>query len=234
MSSTFHRARLIDREEVGGNLVLVSLQPEPGVRDSYARPGQYVSVRADGASSHFVLAGEVAASRWQLLVRPGGTVANAIIALPPDENVETTRAVGAGFPVAEARERPLLLAATGSGIAAMRPVIHDRIDSHDAGNTWLYLGIRTQRDVPLAGELAEWRQKGVHVTVCLSRDAASSGDTVFAEGYVQDVARRRMAKSMSRAKGAMIFAAGVKEMIAGMRSLALGLGIAETDVRTNY
>jgi len=67
--------------------------------------------------------------------------------------------------------------------------------------------------------------------VCLSREETLD-EAGLAKGYVQEVARRT-AKEAAR-HGGMIFAAGVKPMIEGIRALAQELGVAEADVRTNY
>ncbi len=231
-----HAARVRGREDAGGGLVLVTLEPAHEVLESYVQPGQYVSARGDhdgkAPAGYFVLANDVGVRRWQLLIRPGGAAADAILAEGEGGRVWTTSAQGRGYPCDEARGRTLLLAATGSGIAAARPVISRRVHDHDAHRTEVLLGIRARADLPLAEELAAWRDKGVRVTVCLSREAVPAGNgESFASGYVQDVARTSTALQH---EGGMIFAAGVKGMIEGMRRLARDLGVAEADVRTNY
>jgi sulfhydrogenase subunit gamma (sulfur reductase) len=225
-----HPARVLSRTEAGGGLVLVSIRPEESVWPTYVRAGQYVSVQAASASSYFVLAGEAGAATWELILRAGGDAAEAILAVPDGGEVTTSSALGAGFPLEEARRRSLLLMATGSGIAAMRPVIRHRLREEDGTRTELFLGVRRVADVPLPVEIAAWRASGVRVTICLSRDA---GDLPgYARGHVQDVARGLAADAAHR--GGMIFAAGVKPMIEGVRALAKDLGISEADVRTNY
>jgi hypothetical protein len=68
--------------------------------------------------------------------------------------------------------------------------------------------------------------------VCLSREPIPPGREGFAAGYVQDIARARAAEASN--VGKMIFAAGVKDMISAVRTLARDLGAEESDVRTNY
>jgi sulfhydrogenase subunit gamma (sulfur reductase) len=233
----FHLARLIAREDAGGGLVTLTIAPSDPVRATYERPGQYVSARAGelevvGApAGYFVLAGDVGAPAWQLILRPGGTSADPLLALRAGAHLVTTEALGGGFPCDEARGRPLLVAATGSGIAAVRPVVARRLGDGDAESTDVLLGVRVRADIPLAGEMDRWRRAGVAVIVCLSREDVPAGGDGFASGYVQDVARRR---ARPAASGAMIFAAGVKGMVEGIRRLASEIGVSETDVRTNY
>jgi NAD(P)H-flavin reductase len=148
------------------------------------------------------------------------------------ERIEVTEAQGAGFPIEEAQGRNLLVAVTGSGIAAGRPVVRARARGGEARATELFLGVRTLAEVPLGGELRDWREAGTKVTVCVSREPVPPGREGVAAGYVQDIARAYAARSPST--GRMIFAAGVKDMISAVRTLARDLGAAESDVRTNY
>ena len=217
--------------------MLLTIEPDPAAKQSYARAGQYVSVKtsATAPGGYFVLAGETGAETWQLIIRSVGETASAILAVPDHGELMTSIALGSGFPFEEARGRSLLLAATGSGVAAMRPVIAHRMREGDGARTELLLGVRSAADVPLSSEIARWRSLGVRVTACLSQGEPPPGQPGFARGYVQDVARRTAAGAPDATHtGGMIFAAGVKPMIEGVRALARELGVAEADVRTNY
>jgi sulfhydrogenase subunit gamma (sulfur reductase) len=235
-SKALHRARVLSHADAGGGLVLLTLMPETAARHSYVRAGQYVSVQATPdattAGGYFVLAGDAGAERWELVIRPGSETANAVLSVPDQGQLWTSAARGSGFPFEEARGRPLLLAATGSGIAAMRSIVAHRVRDGEGARTLLLHGVRGRGDVPLPSEIERWRSQGVRVTVCLSREAVRAGESGFVEGYVQDVARRTAADAAHQ--GGMIFAAGVKPMIDAVRALARDLGVAETDVRTNY
>jgi NAD(P)H-flavin reductase len=221
--------RLVCRRDVGG-LVLHDLTPPEGGASSYVEPGQYVSVGPSGNSTYFVLAGEPGASTWEVLVRAGGDVADALLALAVGAEVELSSALGHGFPLAEAEGRMLFVLATGSGVAAVRPVLHARIRAGLAASTEVFLGVRSQAEVPLKGELQARRGEGVRVTVCFSREAVAGAPS----GYVQDALHGRVTELGERAKRAMIFAAGTSAMIRGARETARVLGLDETDVRTNY
>lgn len=232
-----HRARIARRAEAGGGLVRVVLNPSATARASYARAGQYVSVTSEGVEpparpGFFVLAGDVGAPTWELVIRPGSEVANRVLGVADGAFVLTSTALGAGFPIDEAKGRALLLAATGSGIAAMRPVITHRLAERDGRRTDLLLGVRTLSDVPLPNELLAWRARGLNIVVCLSREEAPAHEIGYLRGYVQDAARLVAADEAHR--GGMIFAAGVKPMIEAIRALSQELGISESDVRTNY
>ncbi len=229
-----HSARVLRIEDAGGGLSRLTLEVPPSVRTTYVRPGQFVSTRAataGGRAAYFVLANEVGSEAWELLVRRGGEAADALLAMRVDDSIDVSSALGAGFPCEEVRRRPLLLLATGSGIAAMLPVAALRMREGDGALTEALLGVRSRAEVPLAMRLEEWSVAGVDLTICLSRENPPSGEGGFAKGYVQDVARRT---APSRRPGGMIFAAGVKAMVDAIRLLAAELGVAEADVRTNY
>jgi NAD(P)H-flavin reductase len=221
-------ARLAARGDVGGGLVRLAIDPPAEIALSYERPGQYVVLSAGGKNAYFVLAGDPGETTWELVVRPGGEAAEAALAVSPGGPLDLSGAQGAGFPMDEARGQELIVAVTGSGIAAGRPVVRTRIRNGEARATELLLGVRTVADVPMEAELGEWSRAGVQVTICLSRQEAPG----YSSGYVQDVARRDARSAPTQRR--LIFAAGVKPMIEGMRQLAQDLGVHERDVRTNY
>jgi NAD(P)H-flavin reductase len=233
MSETVYEAVVRAKEDAGGGLFRLALELPRGLGETYVRPGQYVVLGSGAKKAYFVLAGDVGETRWELIVRAGGEVVQAVLEVPLGERVEVSAAQGGGFPIEEARGRDLLVAVTGSGIAAGRPVLRTRLREGEARSTELLLGVRTLADVPLEGELGDWSAAGARVTVCVSREPLPAGREGFAMGYVQDIARIRAAGSPPSA-GKMIFAAGVKEMVSAMRALARDLGVQESDVRTNY
>jgi CDP-4-dehydro-6-deoxyglucose reductase len=230
--SSFHDATLRARSDAGGGLVRLSIEPPASVATSYAYPGQYVAVNAGGKTAHFVLAGDPGDAMWELVLRPGGEAAGAALGLAPGERLRVSAAIGAGFPMAEAKGQELIVVVTGSGLAAGRPVVRARVRDGEARATELLVGVRTRAEVPMEAELAEWARVGATVTVCLSREEAPAGLAGYASGYVQDVARRHVRTAPATRR--MIFAAGVKPMIEAVRVLARDLGVHESDVRTNY
>jgi NAD(P)H-flavin reductase len=222
-------ASLRGKDDAGGGLVRLVLAPPLDLVGSYVRPGQYVVLRADGKSAYFVLAGDPGDPSWMLLVRPVGEAAAAALGGSP---VLVSEAHGAGFPMDEAQGRELIVAVTGSGIAAARPVLRARVLAGEGKATQLFVGVRTREDLALGEELTAWGSAGATVVVCLSRETAPPGAAGYATGYVQDVARARAAPASGARR--MIFAAGVKPMIEAVRALARDMGAEESDVRTNY
>jgi NAD(P)H-flavin reductase len=233
----FHPARLVSRADAGGGLTLVTLEPSPAVVPSYVSPGQYIEVRADEATGYFVLAGAPGGRPWELIMRAGGGVSDVLLAAPLGKAVEVTAAIGDGFPMDAVAGRPLVLALSGTGIAAARPLVRHRLAGGDAVRTLVFLGVRTQSELPLAGDRQAWDEAGVSVVLCLSqpagREEAAGGR--FVRGYVQDVLRARAeARSLGSFAGAPVFAVGVASMVEALRALAPTLGIPGDRVHTNH
>ncbi len=232
-----HEARLASRRDAAGSLVLLALELAPDVRATHTVPGQYVSVRAGGDTGYFVLASAVGAQTWEVLLRAGGDVADALLVARVGESVPITAALGAGFPCAEARGHSLVIAAAGTGIAAAKPLLEWRTRDGDAARTDVFLGMRLASELPIREEIAVWRAAGARVTVCLSREepdpAPDPHGPVYARGYVQDFARSTLARVARRGRS-MVFAVGPGPMIEAVRALSRELGVEESDFRTNY
>jgi NAD(P)H-flavin reductase len=247
---SYYPATLVARSDAGGGLSLLTLELEPDVASTYAAPGQYVEVRAGGETGYFVLANEPGAPAWELIMRAGGGASDLLLAMVPGTPVEVTRAIGDGFPMDKARGRALLIALSGTGVAAARPLLRRRIADGDAALTRLLVGIRTRGELPLERDLSGWAAAGVGVLVCLSQADADadavdpagaaagadgrddSDDARFVRGYVQDVLRVR--PESRPPAGAHIFAVGVASMVDALRELAPAMGIAREHVHTNH
>jgi NAD(P)H-flavin reductase len=210
----------------------VVLEPTPDVAPSFTSPGQYVEVRAQGETGYFVLAGIPGELPWELFMRSGGGVSDVLLPAPLGLDVEVTAAIGDGFPMDAVRGRRLVIALSGTGVAAGRPLVRHRIGEGDAPRTHVWLGVRTLAELPLAADIDGWRAAGVPVVVCLSQPGAAPAGEHFAQGYVQDVMAARIpAGSLADAR---VFAVGVASMVEALRALAPRLGLTSENVHTNH
>ena len=222
-------ARLSGRRDAGGGLLLVALDVEPDRARTYTAPGQYVEVRTGAANGFFVLASQVGASPWELLVKNAGDAADALVSLPFGSEVDVEGPMGAGFAVAKVQERPVVVAVVGSALAVARPVLATRIAEGAAARTSLFLGLRAPTDLPIAEEVAAWSEHGVNVVLCLSRSELHHHPEVLpkakrAVGYVQ-VALQQAVTSGELPPGALVVVAGPDAMLADMRALARATSI---------
>lgn len=228
----FHAARLAAHEDAGGGLTRVILEVAPEVAVTYASPGQYVDVRVEGQTGFFVLASEPGHRSWELVMRAGGGASDVLLTAPDGASIEVTPALGEGFPMAEVARAPLVVALSGTGIAAGLPIVRYRVRDTDALRTHVFIGIRTRAELALRSEVEAWISNGVDVTVCLSNDDERIAGIQCAAGHVQDVlAARARAGTLSPGR---IFAVGVASMIDALRARASDLGIAPEDVLTNH
>lgn len=221
------RGTLTEREPAGGGLIRVRLAIDPALAAAHREHGQYIEVRDDGDRGYFAIASAPAEPTWDLLVRDGGGMGERLRTLSLGAAVDVSAPNGPGFPVDSARGRALMIAVTGSGIAAVLSTLGARIERGDAARTFLFYGVRDRSELGLHAELTAMRRAGVHVTICLSREHVD--EPGFYRGYVQDVARQRH----WQLAGAMVFAAGNDAMLNDMRAAAPALGIDPTDVRVN-
>jgi NAD(P)H-flavin reductase len=232
-------AVLSEREPVGGGLHRVRFAIDAHTAATHTEHAQYVDLRHDGelesettaqatVKGTFVIASTPGSPTWDVVVKEGGAMADRLRALRLGAKLVTSNAQGKGFPFASVKHRPLVLAATGSGIAAMLSTIGARIDAHAAKRTFLLWGVREKRDVGLAPELESMRRVGVEVAICLSREHID--EPGFFKGYVQQVAGERG----WAVNGGVVFAAGNKAMIEGMREAMGSLGLTREDVLLNF
>ncbi|MBX3215692.1 MAG: hypothetical protein KF850_26880 [Labilithrix sp.] len=213
-------AVLTARRDSGAGLHLVTLTPALAHAQAYRAPGQYIEVRAQ-ASGYFVLAGEIGAPSWELLVRTNGGASDALTGSPEGTVFEVVGPLGAGFPLERAAGRPLVVAVAGSALAVTRPILRDRIARREGASTSVYIGARTARDVALAGEVTGWVNAGVRVVLCLSRpdidEPGILGAARRASGYVQTVLVQDVSDGV--VTGGLVFGAGPAGMLDQLRSL---------------
>ncbi len=234
-------ASLLERKHVGGSLHRIRLAIAPEAARTHLHHGQYIEVRHDGGhrgdedatipgalKGTFVLTSPPGSAEWQLIVKDGGAMADRFGTQRPGAKFLVSEANGPGFPLDRAAKRPLVLAANGSGIAALLSTAQARSTSGDAARTFVLYGVRDEQSIALRPELEELRRLGVTVVYALSRQQLDVPG-VFS-GYVQHVA----AQQHWPLEGAMFFAAGSKPMIEGLREVAPKLGIAREDVLLNY
>lgn len=221
------RAVLIEREPAGGGLQRVRLSVDDETAATHTRHGQYLEVREGAEQGYFAVASSPGEESWDLLVRDGGTMGDRLRAAALGTPFDVSKAQGRGFPLELAKGHPLVLATTGSGIAAVLSAIGQRIEDGDARRTFLLYGVRQRNEVALASELEAMRAAGIDVAICLSREHAT--EPGFFRGYVQDVAK---ARSWNLGAG-LIFAAGNDAMIVGMREAAPLLGLSADAVKLN-
>lgn len=213
-------AVLTARRDAGAGLKLVTLTPTHERALGYRAPGQYIEVHAE-KKGYFVLAGEVGAPSWELLVRTNGGASDALTSAPEGTAFDVVGPLGKGFPLERAHGRPLVVAVAGSALAVTRPILRDRIGRREGPSTTVYIGVRGTTELALITEVTGWIAAGARIVLCLSRPDLDDPSVLSAarrdQGYVQHVLTRDV--TQGDVSDAMIFAAGPGGMLDELRTL---------------
>lgn len=165
-----HSARIVEiRPEVPGISTYDLEFDNPDVGAVYQfRPGQFNMLYLPGF-------GESAISissdpeRHDLLshtVRVAGNVTQALARKRVGDHIALRGPFGSSWPVEECKERDIVFACGGVGLAPLRPAIHYVVNHRDQfGRVILLYGARTPADLLYTPEYVEWRDKGIEVEV---------------------------------------------------------------------
>ena len=145
--------------------------------------------------------------------------------------LEVTAAIGEGFPMGEVCGRPLVVALSGTGVAAGRPLVRRRIATATRRAHRSFSGVRNAAEVPLVADLEGWRAAGVPVFVCVSQGEAEPAGRARVPRLRPG---RRPVPCDAGLASRRIFAVGVASMVDALRALAPALGVAPGRVRTNH
>src|SRR5688572_6146865 len=142
---------VLDNREAAAEQRLLVLEAGEASRD-YTTPGQLVEIEDAGERAYMVIASPLARRpQLELLVRQGrGEVGDSLAARKVGDFVSMTHPFGPGFRLERAAGLRLVACVAGTGIAAVRPVLHelaslDRVE--------LYYGVLTRAHVAFRDEL---------------------------------------------------------------------------------
>lgn len=125
-------------------------------------PGQYMNVLLpDGRRRSFSMASRPAGQHVDFHVRriPGGHFTDGrIAALRPGDRLAVEIPLGS-FRLHAEDERPLVMVATGTGLAPIKSMLESLMDDPDCPPVSLYRGARTPEDLYLNDEIAAWAER---------------------------------------------------------------------------
>ncbi|NKJ47663.1 CDP-6-deoxy-delta-3,4-glucoseen reductase [Burkholderia sp. SG-MS1] len=182
-----HRASVVRMEALSRDVTRLVLAIDNNVRLAF-RPGQYLNVLLGEAGTRsFSMASGPDETLIELHIRriDGGYFTQDLLsAMRPGDTLDIGAPLG-GFGYHEEDYRPIVMAATGTGIAPLRSMLATLLGSEDVPPIDLYWGARTSDDLYLHEEfaqLAAGREDFRFVPVLSRADDAWSG----VRGYVQD------------------------------------------------
>ena len=192
----------------------------PEATELIFRAGQYVNVMVPGAGHRsFSMASKPHARLIDFHIRHigGGQFTSGMLQrLQPGDPLEVELPLG-NFGYHEDDYRPILVLATGTGIAPIKSMIESLLDDADCPPLALYWGARTRQDLYLHDEIASWasRLSDFRYVPVLSR---ADGDWAGRRGYVQDAALQDIGDELAEHA---IYLCGSPDMIAHARRALL-------------
>lgn len=229
-NAAFHPVILAERWHETPELAGICLAPEhKGHAESFTTPGQYLALRVSpGETGYFAIANQPGAARFELLVKRGTRITEALLALPLGSRLEATAAQGAGYPVDKQHGKDVLLFAVGSGISPIRSLIgHLAAHRRDYAGVTLFVGARTPEDIAYAPELAAWEHAGMQIVRVVSRAEDGAG---YVRGYVQEALR---AHPLEAAR-TVAYVCGMPAMVAGVSAELTARGVDPAAIFQNY
>jgi len=156
-----HRAVVRDLRALSADVLHLQLDvPDAGALDY--RPGQYLKLLAgDGLARSFSMASVPRDGLVDLHVRriPGGSFTDRILPrMKAGDPLEVELPLGSFFYRAK-DYRPLLMVATGTGLAPIKSILESLMDDPDCPPVSLYWGMRQAEDLYLHADIPAWGER---------------------------------------------------------------------------
>ncbi|WP_018425858.1 2Fe-2S iron-sulfur cluster-binding protein [Hoeflea sp. 108] len=208
-------------EAIGRDVVHLTLAL-PNAEGLVYRPGQYLNVMlGDGNKRSFSMASTPNGRTVDLHIRrvSGGHFTDGHLStLKPGDRLDVDLPHGL-FCCRKEDFRPLLMVATGTGLAPIKSMLESLMDDPDCPPVSLYWGMRTEEDLYLHDEIQSWGERlcDFQYVPVLSRPGP---DWDGRQGYVQEVAAADIGDFSEHA----IYMCGSPNMIASAKKLFVERG----------
>src|SRR5512140_2737391 len=202
---------------------VANLQLElPDLPDFNYLPGQYMNVHlGDGTHRSFSMASLPNAGTVEFHVRriPGGRFTDSQLGrVAPGHALEVELPLGS-FRYHKEDERPILMVATGTGLAPIKSILESLMDDEDCPPVSLYWGMRTEADLYLDEEIRRWASRLYDFQYVPVLSRASAG-WQGRRGHVQDA----VLADLPDLAGHSIYLCGSPAMIADAKHAFLARG----------
>ncbi len=138
-------------------------------------PGQFFEVSVPRLGEAPVSISAIEDDRIEMTIRKVGRVTGGIFALGPGDALFLRGPYGNGFPLNRFENKHLVIAAGGTGLAPVRPVIrHFAARRGQLAGLDVLLGFKTPDDILFRDDIEKWKcAASIHVTVDKPADAWS-------------------------------------------------------------
>ncbi|RDV38226.1 biotin--[acetyl-CoA-carboxylase] ligase [Bradymonadaceae bacterium TMQ3] len=216
------RFALRANERVGARYCRLEVEVDAEFETSYLRPGQYITLGLAGHPPNFYAIAGVRGRVWEFLIEAEGDLGSALSELEVGAEVEVSLVEGGGFEPATGQGKTALLFASGSGVAAVLPLV-DRWLSEPGGpeRIALFYGERQEENRAYADRLKRLEEAGVAVYL-----AAEEGG---AYRYVQDA----FEATGLPVHDAVVYVSGAAVMIKAVTERMMAAGVDASRVHIN-
>lgn len=212
----------VEKVELKGRDVVHLTLALPNAADLIYRPGQYLNVMlGDGNKRSFSMASVPNGRTVDLHIRKvsGGHFTDGdLTRLSPGDRLDVELPHGL-FCCRKEDFRPLVMVATGTGLAPIKSILESLMDDPDCPPVSLYWGMRTEEDLYLHDEIQSWAERlcDFQYVPVLSRPGPGWDGR---QGYVQEVAAEDVGDFSEHA----IYMCGSPGMIASAKKLFVERG----------
>ncbi len=216
------QARVQGVNRLAGDIIQLVLSLPDEVQLDY-RPGQYMNIQLpQGGTRSFSMASALLPDNqidFHIRQIPGGHFTSQVLpSLERGDTLDVEIPLGT-FCHRPDDWRPMILAATGTGLAPLKAILESLLDNEDCPPVCLYWGMRSEADLYAAKEIASWRGRlyEFEFIPVLSR---SSENWQGRRGYVQDAVANDYTDMSEHA----FYLCGAPEMINQAKQLFMARG----------
>jgi anthranilate 1,2-dioxygenase reductase component len=188
------------------SLVYVRLTVPESVAALFTSAGQYLRLRLRGFGEVlWAMASAPLARDFEFVVKRGGSFINALLAKLESQELEVSVPTGNGFP----KLSSALLFATGTGMAPMKSFL-STVPKSQLNQFELWLGARSEVDIPFETELVAMARLGLDFRLVLSQPTTAwTGLTGYISEYFDRV----------KLRNAEILCCGQNELVDAVRNV---------------
>lgn len=180
-------------ENASSSRITVDVSAHP-LASGYTVAGQYLAAGVNANDiRYFAIASPLSSTdSIELLVAPNHEVSAALCALRADDTIWLSDALGGGFGLESAGFDDLVIFVTGTGMAAVRPIIADFAFSRPSRSLTVYYSEKPGVSHAFRDEFDRWRARGVRLELTGGEQAESR---FVQEIWADDAARPEPAKA---------------------------------------
>jgi NAD(P)H-flavin reductase len=230
MTETY-KGKLASIANVAMRQFFIEIDAPSEVIDAHVFPAQFVRIGpVDHKLVSITIANRPGRDKFEFLVKNQGERSHALTTLSPGDEVELTRPIGPGFPVAQFRHHNLILGCNGVAISAVRGVLEEiLLARREYGKVILIYGERSGEHFAFLEEFEILKENGIEILLTASKPSVGPA-WMGLTGYVQDI----LEQIPFDVKGTVAFIVGSNDMMNESRGVLERIGMNPSDIYINY